>query len=181
MAWTTPRTWVAGEVLTAALLNAQLRDNFNELDVAKITGYGDYIVSTGANALAARQYGYQRIDTSQGTTSFSYVDLATVGPQVTLTTGTSALLFYSARIDNAGGTGSIGKISYAVSGATTIAVSDDWMACRDGLPATNAVTVGQCHVATGLTAGSNTFTMKYAGDGTNTATFDFRQLTVLPL
>lgn len=27
MAWTTPRTWVAGEVVTAALLNTHLRDN----------------------------------------------------------------------------------------------------------------------------------------------------------
>ena len=27
MAWTAPRTWVAGEVLTAALLNTHLRDN----------------------------------------------------------------------------------------------------------------------------------------------------------
>jgi hypothetical protein len=29
MAWTTPRTWVAGEVVTAALLNIHLRDNLN--------------------------------------------------------------------------------------------------------------------------------------------------------
>lgn len=29
MAWTTPRTWVAGEVVTAALLNTHLRDNLN--------------------------------------------------------------------------------------------------------------------------------------------------------
>lgn len=27
MAWTSPRTWVSGEVLTAALLNQQVRDN----------------------------------------------------------------------------------------------------------------------------------------------------------
>jgi hypothetical protein len=31
MAWTTPRTWVAGELVTAALLNAHLRDNLNAL------------------------------------------------------------------------------------------------------------------------------------------------------
>lgn len=31
MAWTTPRTWADGELVTAALLNAQLRDNLNEL------------------------------------------------------------------------------------------------------------------------------------------------------
>jgi hypothetical protein len=31
MAWTTPSTWVAGAILTAAQLNTQLRDNMNEL------------------------------------------------------------------------------------------------------------------------------------------------------
>lgn len=31
MAWTTPRTWVAGDVLTAAQLNADVRDNFKEV------------------------------------------------------------------------------------------------------------------------------------------------------
>ncbi len=31
MAWTTPRTWVTDEVLTAALLNTHLRDNLNWL------------------------------------------------------------------------------------------------------------------------------------------------------
>ena len=31
MAWTTPRTWVAGEVPTAAIMNAHVRDNLNAL------------------------------------------------------------------------------------------------------------------------------------------------------
>lgn len=31
MAWTSPRTWLAGEVLTAALLNTHLRDNLNAI------------------------------------------------------------------------------------------------------------------------------------------------------
>lgn len=31
MSWTDPRTWLAGERLTAALLNEQLRDNLKEL------------------------------------------------------------------------------------------------------------------------------------------------------
>jgi hypothetical protein len=31
MAWTTPRTWVSGEVVTAALLNTHLRDNLNAI------------------------------------------------------------------------------------------------------------------------------------------------------
>lgn len=31
MAWTTPRTWATNELVTAALLNEQLRDNVNHL------------------------------------------------------------------------------------------------------------------------------------------------------
>lgn len=34
MAWTNPRTWLTGEVLTAALLNTHLRDNLLELNGA---------------------------------------------------------------------------------------------------------------------------------------------------
>ena len=54
MAWTTPRTWVAGELLTAALLNTHLRDND-----AALRGGGIAIASqaaldliTGASATA---------------------------------------------------------------------------------------------------------------------------------
>lgn len=32
MAWTSPRTWVSGEILTAALLNTHLRDNLLAVD-----------------------------------------------------------------------------------------------------------------------------------------------------
>lgn len=31
MAWTTPRTWVTGELVTAALLNTHLKDNLNAI------------------------------------------------------------------------------------------------------------------------------------------------------
>lgn len=51
MAWTAPRTWVAGEVLTAALLNTHVRDNLLETGAAKVTTAEDILVATGANAL----------------------------------------------------------------------------------------------------------------------------------
>lgn len=52
MAWTAPRTWVTGEVVTAALLNAHLRDNLLETPTAKVTTAGDIVYATGANAMA---------------------------------------------------------------------------------------------------------------------------------
>jgi hypothetical protein len=46
MPWTTPRNWVTGDLVTAALLNQQWRDNINELR------YGHRIVAD-ATARAA--------------------------------------------------------------------------------------------------------------------------------
>lgn len=34
MAWTTPRTWVTSEVVTASIMNTHVRDNFNYLSTA---------------------------------------------------------------------------------------------------------------------------------------------------
>src|SRR3972149_2928849 len=51
MAWTAPRTWVAAEILTAALLNTHLRDNLLETGPAKVTTQGDLLYATAANAL----------------------------------------------------------------------------------------------------------------------------------
>lgn len=52
MAWTSPRTWVALEVLTAALLNTHLRDNLLQTAPAKVTTAGDLVYATGSAALA---------------------------------------------------------------------------------------------------------------------------------
>lgn len=52
MAWTSPRTWVSGEVVSAALLNAHLRDNLLETAPAKVTTAGDVVYANGANSLA---------------------------------------------------------------------------------------------------------------------------------
>ena len=49
MAWTAPRTWVADEIVTAALLNAQLRDNALVLSTHAHTG----AAGMGASTLSA--------------------------------------------------------------------------------------------------------------------------------
>lgn len=51
MAWTSPRTWVAGETPTAAIFNTHVRDNFSETGPAKVTTAEDILVGTGAGAL----------------------------------------------------------------------------------------------------------------------------------
>lgn len=51
MAWTVPRTWVPGEIVTAALMNQQLRDNLLVAETTTVTTVEDLIVATGPNAL----------------------------------------------------------------------------------------------------------------------------------
>lgn len=55
MAYTTPRTWNPGETVTAALMNAHLRDNLNAMSgKAIIVGFGaagfDLVLTTGVKA-----------------------------------------------------------------------------------------------------------------------------------
>lgn len=52
MSWTSPRTWVTAEVVTAAIMNQHVRDNLLQTAPAIVTTAGDLVVATGANALA---------------------------------------------------------------------------------------------------------------------------------
>ena len=49
MVWTAPRTWTSGEVVTAAALNTDLRDNMNELVLHRHSGGS----GSGSNALGS--------------------------------------------------------------------------------------------------------------------------------
>lgn len=52
MAWTSPRTWTTGELVTASMMNTHVRDNLLETAVSKATTSGRIAYATGANALA---------------------------------------------------------------------------------------------------------------------------------
>jgi hypothetical protein len=56
MAWTTPRTWVTGELVTAAILNTYVRDNQDALDDGRMSiasqAAGDVFYATDANTVA---------------------------------------------------------------------------------------------------------------------------------
>ena len=60
MAYTSPRTWVAAETVTAAIMNAHVRDNLTETAVAKVTTQGDMVYATAANALTRLAKGTTR-------------------------------------------------------------------------------------------------------------------------
>lgn len=74
MAWSSPRTWVALEVLTASLLNTHLRDNLLETAPAKVTTAGDLVYATGANALARLGIGTAAQQLIGGTSAPAWAD-----------------------------------------------------------------------------------------------------------
>lgn len=121
------------------------------------------------------------IATAQTTTSTTYTDLATVGPTVTLTTGTKALIMFGA--DHGNNTANHAAwTSVAVSGATTLAASDAWstLLVVSGI-SVPFLTVSRVYLLTGLTAGSNTFTVKYKSETGSTSSFVRRSLVVLDM
>lgn len=179
MAWTAPMTAVSGTIWTSAQFNAHVRDNLLETMPGKATAANQIFVSNGLNAIAARTPSTATVATSQTTSSTSYTDLSTVGPEVTVTTGTSALVWFGARMSHSSGLGET-AMSVAVSSATTIAANDDWRAFQSGVTANNTNRFMVPHLFTGLNAGSNVFTVKYKTSGA-TATFQDRDLVVIPL
>ncbi len=54
MAWTAPRTWVTGETVTAALMNAHIKDNLLETSAATVTTAGDIAYADAANSMGSR-------------------------------------------------------------------------------------------------------------------------------
>lgn len=180
MAWTSPMTAVSNTALTAAQWNAHVRDNLLETAPGKASGVSQLFVSTGANAIAARTPTGATVITSQATTSTSYADLTTVGPSVSVTTGTKAIVCVSATLLNSG-TNFGSYASYAVSGVTTIAAADQWSIILDGTALSNPMRVGAVHFQESLNPGVNVFTMKYKADATSSASFANRHLFVIPL
>lgn len=179
MSWTAPMTFVAATTLTAAQLNIHLRDNLNETAPAKATTAGRIFVSTGANAIAERAVVDNLVSTSETTISTTYVDLTTVGPVQTVTTGTRALVIWHCGTQNSG-TGNTNFISVAVSSATTIAASDTWAIQNKAAINADYIGVSGAHLFTTLTAGSNVFTLKYRVTA-GTGTFSVRDIIVIGL
>ncbi len=179
MAWTSPMTAVANTALTAAQWNTHVRDNFLETAPAKATVVGSLFAVSATNQIAQRTPTGATVATSQTTTSTSYTDLATVGPAVTVTTSTSALVFPQAAMSNA--TASAGAfISYGITGATTVSAADTWAASCESAAANDVYRLGVVQLHTGLNPGSNTFTSKYRVTA-GTGTFVNRHIAVIPL
>ena len=116
----------------------------------------------------------------QTTTSTSYVGLTTA-TAVTVTTGTTAIVVIQANLTT--GTANSAAIgSFAISGATTQASADAYAIINSTSSAVLYLpTMTLLYYQTGLTAGSNTFTMQYKLGAAGTLYGSDRRITVFPL
>jgi hypothetical protein len=147
-------------------------------DSAEATGLKWAAASGGSFTTAVNNVASQ-----QATTSTSYTDLSTVGAQVTITTGTKALVSIVGQLAKTGSATPVSKISFAISGATTLAAADNPYSLQFEM--TDAVggafQFGGSWIVTGLTAGSNVFTMKFKDAGGGTSYFANRTISVVDL
>jgi hypothetical protein len=179
MAWTTPKTWVANQVLTAAELNEQLRDNMAACMPSLAREDGEMFFTEHEGKIAARKVTSSIVNKPESTASTSYTNLATVGPTVTMETGPAAWVFFRAFLDNDSDNAQ-SCMSFEVTGASSITASDSFAIIIDGIDTGNAVMLGTAALVD-LTPGVNTFTAKYRAGGAGTMTANRRFLTVLPL
>lgn len=207
MTWTTPSTWTTSQVVTAADLNTDIRDNMNETSAATASAAGDLVyadaansmgsrlahpgqglllVSAASNALAWRQptqsNNYTFGATSDTTTSTTYTRVFSADqlPAFSITTGTTALVVVSAFRANNSTAGKVVGITYSVSGATTIAAADQRGSMGTSSGASEWFPLGRTFLETGLTAGTNVFQMEGKVDA-GTGTVVRPSLLVIPL
>lgn len=180
MAWTAPMTAVTGNVFTASQFNQYVRDNLNTTAPAVATAAARLIVALGANSVGERVPTVGYLGTYESTATTTYTDLATVGPAITLNTGTKALISMGADTANSNaGLGS--RVSVTISGATSSAAADGNSYYSESGNAGDNHQGTWTTIYNTLTGGSNTFTMKFrttAGGGTST--FGHRLVTVTP-
>lgn len=181
MAWTAPMTAVANTAFTAAQFNTNVRDNLLETAPAKATAASRLIVTSGVNSVVERVPAVANVLTAQTTTSTAFTDLATSGPTVSVTTGSRAIWWIQGTGMNTVSVNAAVAASVDISGATTIASSDDRSIIVDGMPVGQALRNGICHLETGLNAGTNTFKMQYKTWTSGTASWANRSLVVVPL
>ena len=151
--------------------------NTTSVDLVKIQSFSmaDKFFAPGVSATAT-------VATAESTSSASYTDLTTVTDTVTVNIGSggSALVMINAAIQPSATNGE-GHLSFAISGASTVAASDAVGVQYNAYTATASNRMGNTFLMTGLTPGSTTFKMKYFRGGSGSVTFSTRRISVVPL
>jgi hypothetical protein len=119
------------------------------------------------------------VATRQSTSSTSYTDLATDGPEVTVVIGVSgrALVLLAAQVELATGNIQGASMSYDVSGASSVSADGARALFLRDTPS-SIVTASHATLHEGLTPGENTFTAKYRKTTANDDPF-FAERTIV--
>lgn len=147
------------------------------------TAAGQLWVSTAANAGAMRTPTFGHTSGTSTTAAVAtFGDLAAgAGPTTgAVVTGISVITAHGAALSNST-SGASALMSWACSGATTIAASASNCIRAESTPAGAEFRMYSCHFTPGLTAGSNTFTAKYTTGSGGTMTAKERHILVFPL
>ena len=129
-----------------------------------------------AAASSGLTFSSNEVGAFETTTSSSFTDLTTAGPAVTVTTGTKALVVLTCQISTESADRTA-NMSFAVSGATTIAASTT-SSNRVNCVGSRIIINFSSVTPVTLTAGSNTFTAKYSSNG-STVEFGNRKIIVI--
>ncbi len=153
--------------------------DWSKITTGKPTTLAGYGITDGGGGGASPGWAGATVATAENRNSTSYGALATAGPAVTLTTGTTALVTVTALMTTANASKTC-AMGFAISGVTTVAASDA-QALMVRLTATSDTNrFSATFNVTGLTAGSNTFTAQYKDVTTaNSCTFTDRNLAVV--
>lgn len=117
------------------------------------------------------------VATGQTTTSTTYTDLATVGPAVTITVGSTGLVLVGIHAQSSNSGANLNYTSFTISGATTLAAADKYSI---GTPGTSTGQESGVWILSSQAAGSTTYTAKYRVNS-GTGTFTNRHIFAIPL
>lgn len=125
MAWTAPRTWVAAETVTAAMLNAHVRDNLLMTAPSLVSAAGDLVRATGPNALSRLALGAAGLPlrVNDAGTDLLYAQLAAgaIADAAVSTTKLADAAVSTAKLAAGAGSGLLVQQQAAPAGSTTSA------------------------------------------------------------
>lgn len=188
MAWTPPKQFVEGEILTAADLNTYLRDNLLENEVMKATTAGSRLSTDVRGDIVERTIGHDVISDAEGRVNGVMVkinpnlyehysgpyNIGKLGPTVTIETGTRAIAFMSSTIKLTV-PDTINDVNFTGIGVDCVTSPSSRLE-KIGVDSLNtpinqssvfwmikSLTLGRSAMCifSGLTPGPNTFTMRY--------------------
>jgi hypothetical protein len=174
-----PETTLGDIAYRSSTANVKTRLPIGTTDqVLKVSGG----VPTWGSISASPTSANARVDTAQATSSTSYTNLGTTGPEVTLTTGTKVMIIVSAAMGTDVGPTDSGAMDFDISGSTTrSATNNTRLSLHDTLSIGAYRQRASSITYATVTAGSNTFTAKYRSLSAGAYTFSLREITVIDL